>query len=96
MIQGGSCRPGRLERLQVLQHGRDQLGHRRVDVYRARDDGVGRLGVHRVEQAVYGLVTGQAEDRRAQDLFAVARRPDAWAWRSVMPTRPSGGSMYSP
>ena len=45
-----------------------------MDVHRAPQDGVGRLGVHDVQDAVNGLVTARTQDRGAQNL--PARRVD--------------------
>ena len=67
---------GRLiERRHLLQHRRNELADRGVDVHGARQRGVGRLGGHDVQNAVNGLVAAHPEDGRAQDLAACRRPP---------------------
>src|SRR5882757_543087 len=50
------------ERLEIGQHGREQLGDRRMDVRGALHHGVGRLGVHEGQDGVDHLVAADAEN----------------------------------
>ena len=57
--------------LELLQHRRNQLSYGRMNVNRPRDHSVGGLGVHHVQEQVYGLVPVDAQDRSAENLLAV-------------------------
>ena len=59
------------QRLQLLQQGRHQLAHGRVDVPGARDDCVGLLGRHHIQQRMHDLIAVEAKDRSAQQQLRV-------------------------
>ena len=62
-----------LQGLELAQHCRDQFGHGGMDVYRPLDHGVGRFGVHHIEDTMDDLVAADAQDRRAQDVMYAMR-----------------------
>src|SRR5260370_975059 len=70
---GASPKRGALgrQRLELAQHGRDQLGHGRVDVHGSLQHGIGDLGGHHVEDAVNGFVAAGAQDGGAEDLLRI-------------------------
>ena len=75
--QHPSCLRSR-QRPEVTQHRRDELGDRRMNVHGPLQNGVWRLGIHDVQDAVNRLVAARTENRRAQDLLTlrVDQRPD--------------------
>jgi hypothetical protein len=54
------------ERLEITEHGGQQLRHSRVDVDGALHHRVGGFSVHEVEDRMNHLVTTDPEDRRAE------------------------------
>src|SRR6185503_10677292 len=56
------------QRQKIAEYCRDELRYRGMDVHGALEDGVGRLGIHGVEQAVDHLIAAGAEERGAEDL----------------------------
>src|SRR5262245_44252835 len=56
-----------LQRLKLAHHGGKQLRHGRMDMHRPPEDGVGRLGVHEVEQRMDDLVRANSKQRCTED-----------------------------
>ena len=65
-----------LERLQITQQRGNQFRDGGMNVHRAADRRIGQPGGHHVDDAVDGLVGLDAEQRRAEDLLRLARRPE--------------------
>src|SRR5512144_1269443 len=57
-----------VERLELAEHGWDELRNGWVDVHRPLNDGVRRLRIHDVQNRMNYLVTTGAQDGGAQDL----------------------------
>jgi hypothetical protein len=52
----------RLQRSEIVEHGRNEFRDGRMNVHRSLQDLVGGLGVHHVKDAVHHLVAGQTQE----------------------------------
>src|SRR6187551_3316656 len=73
IVTGGIARTpsALLQRLEVAEQRRHIFSHRRMDMHGPRDHGIGRPGIHHVEEGMHHLVAADAENSHAEDFPAL-------------------------
>src|SRR4051812_21216827 len=61
-----------LQRFELIQHGRNKLRHRGMNVHRALYHCVGRPGVHDIKDAMDDFVTFESQEGGTEYLFVVS------------------------